>query len=192
MHSVQSYKKQLKLKSRQRQRSRRIHHAAVSFFNLPSSSSSSSSKASSILYHHTTDAKSVPKAFKVVHGIVVSNLSLVLLQKEYIEQFYFEKRNGGGGPEEPDIIRNKAIYTTAACKYYHPLKPLLRYGWLITEPRHNNRFIKLQHHSQVNYNVYCKQNPEFLARFAQEQQRQQKLHHYQLKRRRLKTRSRNR
>lgn len=44
----------------------------------------------------------VPKGHKIQHGIVVSNLSLVLLQKEYIEQFYFEKRNGGGGPEDPD------------------------------------------------------------------------------------------
>lgn len=35
---------------------------------------------------------------RTIHGIVVSNLSLVLLQKEYIEQFYFEKRSGGGGP----------------------------------------------------------------------------------------------
>lgn len=35
-----------------------------------------------------------------LYGIVISKISLILLQKEYIEQFYFEKRSGGGGSEK--------------------------------------------------------------------------------------------
>uniref|UniRef100_A0A1A9ZTF0 Uncharacterized protein n=1 Tax=Glossina pallidipes TaxID=7398 RepID=A0A1A9ZTF0_GLOPL len=50
----------------------------------------------------------VPKRIALIHGVVVSNLSLVLLQKEYIKQFYFEKRNGGGGP---DLAANELRYT---------------------------------------------------------------------------------
>uniref|UniRef100_A0A1I8PJY1 Uncharacterized protein n=1 Tax=Stomoxys calcitrans TaxID=35570 RepID=A0A1I8PJY1_STOCA len=122
MHSVQSGKNQLKLRSRQRRRRTTAVATACKH------ASSATAKASSPLYAIFSD-KSVPKAANVVHGIVVSNLSLVLLQKEYIEQFYFEKRSGGGGPEDPDI--EKLGFVPAAnggtCNCCH-LMPDLRYG----------------------------------------------------------------
>lgn len=38
------------------------------------------------------------------YGLVISKISLILLQKEYIEQFYFEKRSGGGGSNKIFLI----------------------------------------------------------------------------------------
>lgn len=94
MHSVQSVSKQSKLNRKQRRRYRYSAKSAPA----AASSSSSSSWARNSGYKV---AKAYRNTVPIVHGIVVSNLSLVLLQKEYIEQFYFEKRSGGGGPD-PD------------------------------------------------------------------------------------------
>uniref|UniRef100_A0A1B0BSI5 Uncharacterized protein n=1 Tax=Glossina palpalis gambiensis TaxID=67801 RepID=A0A1B0BSI5_9MUSC len=64
-----------------------------------------------------TCQQTVPKRLALIHGVVVSNLSLVLLQKEYIKQFYFEKRNGGGGP---DLAANELQYTSVNCSSSSP------------------------------------------------------------------------
>lgn len=108
MHSVQSVAKSTQFNKRQRRRH---------FYNKAASDAAAKAAASNAIataYASSAASASSPRysGYKIantyrntvpilVHGIVVSNISLVLLQKEYIEQFYFEKRSGGGGPD-PD------------------------------------------------------------------------------------------
>lgn len=175
MHSVQSSKKQLKLRSRQR-RHRTSHDGvrAAKAVEVTPATATTRNPLYSKSSRRTTffGVKSVPKIPTIVHGIVVSNLSLVLLQKEYIEQFYFEKRSGGGGPEDPDIL-GKCHMLAKSRHLYH--------GWLIIKDKDcwlPKTLAAWQYLSPVNLSL--------------QHNLQQQPQHHQLKRRRLKTRSRNR
>lgn len=101
MHSVQSVTKQTKLSRRQRRR----HRNSTAVSGLAATGSQLLAAETALTTAIRDSAYKIPKSYRntvpIVHGIIVSNLSLVLLQKEYIEQFYFEKRSGGGGPD-PD------------------------------------------------------------------------------------------
>ncbi|XP_037811822.1 uncharacterized protein LOC119603735 [Lucilia sericata] len=134
MHSVQSVTKQSKLSRRQRRR-QRYCKAYTTAAAATASSSSSSAYASKPHISGYKVAKAYRYTVPIVHGIVVSNLSLVLLQKEYIEQFYFEKRSGGGGPDpdaNADLYRHlkttKQIHCTAKTIAEYQHLPLLRFG----------------------------------------------------------------
>ncbi|XP_023297434.2 uncharacterized protein LOC111680053 [Lucilia cuprina] len=126
MHSVQSVTKQTKLSRRQR---RRQHYCKASNAAAAASSSSSAAYASKPHISGYKVAKAYRYTVPIVHGIVVSNLSLVLLQKEYIEQFYFEKRNGGGGPD-PDAYAdlNRHLKTIAKTRADYQHLSLLHFG----------------------------------------------------------------
>lgn len=108
MHSVQSVPKQSKLSRRQRRRYRNSAAASALAATGSQLAIETSLKTAAI-----DSSYKIPKACRntvpIVHGIIVSNLSLVLLQKEYIEQFYFEKRSGGGGPD-PDECSYADLY----------------------------------------------------------------------------------
>lgn len=51
------------------------------------------------------------------YGIVISKISLILLQKEYIEQFYFEKRSGGGGSNKALLLNGAEIQQQKLLSY---------------------------------------------------------------------------
>lgn len=130
MHSVQSLAKQTQFSRRQRRR--HFYNKAASGATAATAATNAISKSTAYAYKSTaaSAASSSPrysgykiaKAYRntvpiLVHGIVVSNLSLVLLQKEYIEQFYFEKRSGGGGPD-PDAHADSYRHLNAYKPHY--------------------------------------------------------------------------
>lgn len=126
MHSVQSLAKQTQFSGRQRRR--HFYNKAASGATA-AAATNAIAKSTAYAYKSTAASSSprysgykIAKAYRntvpiLVHGIVVSNLSLVLLQKEYIEQFYFEKRSGGGGPD-PDAHADSYRHLNAYKPHY--------------------------------------------------------------------------